>query len=117
MVKQYLALFARLLLVSTLFAVHGVSSAQTIEHSFDGDSGPSLAECEAGETLCGRQPEPNVAANGEQVVQVTWQNVRIYDYDGKLVQSKPLAELIRGAGLEPKPKGGKGPFEAHIVFN
>ncbi|HKU13291.1 MAG TPA: hypothetical protein VJQ52_02795 [Steroidobacteraceae bacterium] len=119
--RKYLAVVAGSVLVGTLWGCQGapsaVSSAPAIEHSFDGDSGPDLAACQAGNTLCGRQPEINVATNGKQVVQVTWQNVRIYDYDGKLVQSKPLAELIRSAGLEPMPKGGKGPFEAHIVFN
>src|SRR5215831_1190724 len=46
-----------------------VSAAQTVVRSFDGDSGPGLTECQAGNTWCGRQSETNVAANGKQVVQ------------------------------------------------
>jgi hypothetical protein len=92
--------------------------AQTIIHSFDGDSGPTLAECQAGPSHCGRQPEMNVAANGKQVMQVSWHNVSVYDYDGKLLQSTPLASFIRRAGMDPMPpKSDKGPFEPHIVFD
>jgi hypothetical protein len=117
--KQHLALLAGSLLVGTLWGCQGVPSsapaAPTIQ-SFDGDSGPGLAVCQAGGTNCGRQPEINVAANGKQVVQTTWQHLSVYDYDGKLLEAKPMAELIRGAGLDPLPQGGY-PFEPHIVFN
>jgi hypothetical protein len=104
--------------VCVLFAC--VSAAQTVVRSFDGDSGPGLAECQAGKTWCGRQSETNVAANGRQVVQVTWQNVRIYDYNGKLLQSIPMATFVRNAGMDPMPgrKGeGKGPFEPHVLYD
>ena len=93
------------------------ATGQTIVRSFDGDSGPGLAACQAGGNHCGRQPEMNVAADGKHVVQVTWQNVRIHDYDGKLLQSTPMATFIRNAGLDPMAKGGKGPYEPHVVFN
>jgi hypothetical protein len=59
----------------------------------------------------------NVAASGRQVVQVTWQNVRIYDYRGKLLRSTPLATFVRNAGLDPMPPAGKGPFEPHVVYD
>ena len=50
----------------------------------------------------------DVAANGKQVVQVTWQNVRIYDYNGRLLHSTPMATLIRNAGLNPVPPKAHG---------
>src|SRR6516165_5948454 len=60
----------------------------------------------------------SVAANGKQVMQTTWHNVTVYDYDGKVLQSMPLASFIRKAGMDPMPPGGdKGPFEPHVVFN
>ncbi|HEY3382670.1 MAG TPA: hypothetical protein VGK32_12925 [Vicinamibacterales bacterium] len=95
----------------------GAASAQTVVRSFDGDKGLPLDACKANDSWCGRQPELNVAANGKQVVQVTRQNVRTYDYTGKLLQSTPLAILIRNAGLNPMTNGGKGPFEPHVVFD
>src|SRR5438874_2421194 len=95
----------------------GEGRGQTIVRSFDGDRGPGLAACEAGNSHCGRQPEMNAAANGTRVVQVTWQNVRTYDYSGKLLDSTSLSTFIRKAGLDPMPKAGKGPFEPHVVFN
>src|SRR5258707_7823815 len=78
------------------------AAAQTIVRSFDGDSGPGLAVCQSGVTHCDR-PEMDAAANGNQVAQVTWQNVRIYDYDGHLLQATPMSTLIRRAGLNPIP--------------
>jgi hypothetical protein len=91
-------------LVSALCLLSCVAAtAQTIVRSFDGDSGPSLAQCQAAPSHCGRQPKMNVAANGKQVVQVTWQNVRVYDYGGTLLKSTPLAD--------------SGPFEPHVVFD
>jgi hypothetical protein len=111
-------LFVFSLAAPCLLSPVGMATAQTIVASFDGDSGPGLAVCESGVTHCGRQPEMNVAVNGKQVVQVTWQNVRVYDYSGTLLQSTPLASFIRKAGLDPMPpKGGKGPFEPHVVFD
>jgi len=106
-------------LVSVLCLLSSVAAtAQTIVHSFDGDSGPSLAQCQAGPSNCGRQPEMNVAANGKQVIQSTWQNVRVYDYGGTLLKSTSLADFIRKAGLDPMPpKSTKGPFEPHVVFD
>ncbi|MBE3100064.1 MAG: hypothetical protein IMZ44_23330, partial [Planctomycetes bacterium] len=98
-----------------------VARAQTIVQSFDGDSGPLLVACESGTTHCGRQPEMNVAVNGKQVVQVTWQTVGVYDYRGTLLHSTPLATFIRNAGLDPMPpseKGpSKGPYEPHVVYD
>ena len=73
------------------------ATAQTIVRSFDGDSGPGLAVCESGITHCDR-PEMDVAVNGKQVVQVTWQNVRVYDYSGRLLQSTPMPAFVRNAG-------------------
>src|ERR1043166_726080 len=87
---------AAIMTLCFLFAAEW-AKAQTIVHSFDGDRGPGLAACESGITHCCR-PEMSVAANGTQVVQVTWQNFRIYDYNGHLVQSTPLSQIIRKAG-------------------
>jgi len=97
--------------------------AQTIVRSFDGDKGPETAQCNAEEVRCGRQAEMMAAANGKQVVQVTWQHVNIYDYNGKLLHSTSLPDFIRKAGLDPMPQARranvteKGPFEPHIVFD
>src|SRR5438045_2235526 len=98
----------------------GIATAQTIVSSFDGDSGPGLAVCESGVTHCDR-PEMNIGVNGKQLVQVTWQNVRIYDYQGRLLKSTPMPEFIRKAGLDPipptrpnqPPSNTRGPFEPH----
>ncbi len=100
------------------------SAAQPIVSSFDGDKGPGLAVCETGITHC-YLPEMDVAANGKEVVQVTWQHVQIYDYSGKLVKSTPMSKLIRDAGLDPIPPerpnapkpSAPGPFEPHVVYD
>src|SRR6516162_5439383 len=76
------------------------TTAQTILHSFDGDSGPGLAVCQTGVTHCGF-PDMNASANGKQVVQVTWQNIRVYDYNGRLLRSTPMKTFMRDAGLNP----------------
>ena len=98
--------------------------AQSILHSFDGDSGPGLAVCQTGVTHCGF-PDMNASVNGQQVVQVTWQNIRVYDYNGRLLRSTPMKTFLRDAGLDPIPGerrkfGGPsapGPFEAHVFFD
>ena len=114
---------AVLLLASNIFFPHAAATAQTIVHSFDGDRGPGLAVCETGVTHCGL-PEMDVAANGKEVVQVTWQNVRIYDYAGRLLQSTPMSTFIRNADLNPIPPvrrpttpSAPGPFEPHVVYD
>src|SRR5579883_3454074 len=56
----------------------GPTAAQTVVHSFEGDHGPGRAVCETGVTHCGF-PDMNAGVNGKQVVQVTWQNVTVYD--------------------------------------
>src|SRR5580692_1168804 len=93
-------LFGGVLLVA-LSAIGG-HAAPPVVLSFDGDKGPGLAVCETGVTHCGL-PEMSVAANGKVVVEVTWQNVRVYDYDGKLLKSTPMMTFIRDAGLNPIP--------------
>src|SRR5712691_11202627 len=100
------------------------AAAQTIVQSFDGDSGPGLAACQSGVTHCDR-PEMDVAVNGKQVAQVTWQSVRIYDYNGRLLASTPMTEFVRRAGLDPipppaenqPPSPARGPFEPHIIYD
>jgi hypothetical protein len=98
-----------------LVPVYG--TGQTIVHSFDGDKGVEFSECQPATTRCGRQPESNVAADGHVVVQVTWQNLRVYDYNGKLLRSTPFSEFVKNAGLNPEPPKGKGPFEPHVVYD
>ncbi len=106
-----------------LFAA-GTAGSQTIAHSFDGDKGPGLEVCRTGVTHCGF-PDMDAAVNGRQVVQVTWQNVRVYDYRGSLLRSTPMAAFLRSAGLNPiplqrrKPAGpsAPGPFEPHVVYD
>ena len=46
------------------------AESQTVVRSFDGDTGPGAAICDAGRTHCG-WPDMNVGANGKQVMQVT----------------------------------------------
>jgi hypothetical protein len=113
-------------LMSFLCLLFPVSQAlaQTILHSFDGDSGPGLAVCQTGVTHCGF-PDMNASVNGQQVVQVTWQNIRVYDYNGRLLRSTPMKTFLRDAGLNPIPgerrkSGGPsapGPFETHVFFD
>lgn len=67
----------------------------------------------------------DAAVNGKQVVQVTWQNVSVYDYAGKPLRVTPMEEFIRKAGLNPIPHERRGragphvpgPYEPHIVFD
>jgi len=109
----------------SLLLLAAAAQAQTIVQSFDGDKGPGLAACEAGHGHCDR-PEMDVGVNGKQVVQVTWQHVRIYDYSGRLVQSTPIADFVRKAGLDPTPPAHPrpqtpskpmGPYEPHVLYN
>ncbi|MBO4223337.1 hypothetical protein [Bradyrhizobium neotropicale] len=106
-----------LLIVLPMLSHWGAASAQTV-NSFEGDRGPGQAVCKSngGPIHCDRA-EMDVAASGKQIVQVTWQNVNVYDATGKLLKSTPLAALIRSAGLDPNPAKGGGPFEPHIVYN
>jgi len=121
--RQSLTGRALLFAVCLLFPVK-VAKAQTIVHSFDGDSGPGLATCESGVTHCDR-PEMNVAVNATQVVQVTWQNVQIYDKSGHRLQSTSMATFVRKAGLNPvssnprvpNPPTTPGPYEPHIIYD
>lgn len=97
--------------------------AQTVVHSFDGDKGPETDKCNTQEVRCGRQAEMMAAANGKQVLQVTWQHVNVYDYKGKLLHSETLPDFIRRANLDPNPVikranvTDKGPYEPHVVFD
>src|SRR5713226_7162036 len=118
--------FTQLALSTTLCLLISAaqSKAQTIVHSFDGDTGPGLAACQTGVTHCG-WPDMDAGVDGKQVVQVTWQNFRVYDYSGRLLKSTPMTTFIRNAGLNPipppnrKPAGpvAPGPYEPHVVFN
>jgi hypothetical protein len=108
----------------SLFFIAGAAPAQSVVRSFDGDKGPGLATCETGVSHCG-QAEMDVATNGKQVVQITWQNVSVYNKKGRLLQSTPTTAFIRNAGLNPV-SGSKrapgasvdpGPIEPHIVYD
>jgi hypothetical protein len=105
-----------LLVAACVLVPARAATPQTVVRSFDGDRGPGLATCQSGVTHCDR-PEMSAAASGKQVVQVTWQSVRVYDYDGRLLHSTPMADLITKAGLDPKPPKQQGPFEALVVFD
>lgn len=106
------------LLTSFLILLSGAAATAQVINSFDGDRGPGEAVCRSKERPihCDRA-EMDVAVSGKQVVQVTWQNVNVYDTAGKLLKSTPLSSLIRGVGLDPDPAKGGGPFEPHIVYN
>ena len=100
------------------------ATAQPIVRSFEGDRGPGLAVCQTGVSHCGF-PDMDAAVNGKQVVQVTWQNVRVYGYDGHLIQSTPLTKFMGDAGLNPIPPERRnlagpsvpGPIEPHTVYD
>ena len=102
----------------------GTAKGQATVKSFDGDRGPGAAVCDTGVGHC-ILPEMDVSANGKVVVQVTWQNVRVYDYNGRLLQSTPMTAFIRSAGLDPTPPGRpnapasvvRGPIEPHVVYD
>ena len=101
----------------SMLSLQGAVRAQTVS-SFEGDRGPGAAVCKAnGAPIHCDRAEMDVAASGKQVVQVTWQNVNVYDSTGKLLKSTPLSTVIRDAGLDPNPAKGGGPFEPHIVYN
>lgn len=108
----------------SLLLLAGTAPSQTVVHSFDGDKGPGLATCETGITHCGLA-EMDVATNGKQVVQITWQNISVYSKKGRLLQAIPTTTFIRNAGLNPI-SGSKrapgatvdpGPIEPHIVYD
>ncbi len=107
---------------SLLMALVGACVAQTVE-SFDGDSGIPWTECKMETNRCWRQPEMDVSVDGKHVVQVTRQNMNVYDYAGKLQRSSTMIDVIRAAGLDPMPpvqpnfRGGNSPFEPHVVFD
>jgi hypothetical protein len=100
------------------------ATAQPFVRSFEGDRGPGLAVCQTGVSHCGF-PDMDAAVNGKQVVQVTWQNVRVYGYDGDLLQSTPLTKFMGDAGLNPIPAERRnpagpsvpGPIEPHVVYD
>ena len=92
----------------SLLFLAGTAPAQTVVHSFDGDKGPGLATCQTGVSHCG-QAEMDVATNGKQVVQITWQNMRVYNKKGRLLQSTPMTAFIRNAGLDPVIMGKRSP--------
>ncbi len=102
--------------LSLLFCFVSAAFSQSIVRSFNGDQGAGLAACQSN-LHCGRQPEMNVAANGRDVVQVTRQNVLIYDYKGKLLRSTAMPDFVRSAGLDPMTRQGTGPIEPHIVYD
>jgi hypothetical protein len=106
-----------LLIAMHMLSLHGAANAQIVT-SFEGDRGPGLEVCksDAPPIHCDRA-EMDAAVNGKQVVQVTWQNVNVYDTAGKLLKSTPLSAVIRSVGLDPNPPKGGGPFEPHIVYN
>jgi hypothetical protein len=106
--------------------VSGVAVGQAIVASFDGDKGPGQAVCETAARQCRQIPEMDAGTNGKVVVQVTWQNVRVYDYSGKLLQSTLMTDFIRKAGLDPIPPArpnappatqARGPIEPHVAFD
>src|SRR5579871_4132885 len=117
--KQQHLTAGMLVAIACLLLAGAPAAAQTVVHSFDGDHGPGRAVCETGVTHCGF-PDMNAAVNGKQVVQVTWQNVSVYDYSGRMLKSVPLKTFISDAGLNPIPKQHRkpagpyapGPFEA-----
>lgn len=60
------------ILAACLLCVPVAAKSQTIVRSFDGDTGPGAAVCDAGRTHCG-WPDMDVGVNGAQVLQVSHQ--------------------------------------------
>jgi hypothetical protein len=112
----------RILIILSWFLLAAGGHAQKIVRSFDGDQGMPLSACDSATQRCQRQPEMDVAVNGKRVLQVTRQNVIVFDYSGERLRSTSTADFIRAAGLDPmppqhNPESGNGPFEPHVVFN
>lgn len=113
--------------VCTLGAIAQSTDADVakIVRSFDGAHGMALSECHLETMRCRRQPEMDVATNGKRVVQITRQDVVVFDESGKRLRSSPTDEFIRKAGLDPmtpapkhpNPQAGHGPFEPHVIFD
>jgi hypothetical protein len=115
----------RVVVVALLARLIGaVAWGQSVVASFDGDKGPGQAVCDTGVLHC-PIPDMDAGTNGKVVVQVDWQNVRVYDYTGKLLHSTPMKEFIQKAGLDPVPPARpnapaqqiRGPIEPHVVFD
>lgn len=113
----------QLMLGVLLIALHALlpdgAAGAPVVNSFEGDRGPGLEVCNSnGAPIHCDRAEMDIATNGKQVVQITWQNVNVYDTSGNLLKSTPLSELIRSAGLDPNLSKGNGrQFEPHIVYN
>ena len=91
------------------------SGGLAIVQSFDGDTGPGLATCQM-PGHC-NLPEMNAAASGSQVVQVTWQNVKVFDHSGNILSTTALPAFITNAGLTPTSGSVPKPYEPHVVFD
>jgi hypothetical protein len=65
MKKPFLNVLVLALLLPVVAAM-----AQTVAHSFDGDTGPGETVCKTGVTHCA-WPDMNAGVNGKQVVEVT----------------------------------------------
>lgn len=81
------------LLFAILLTLVPSLQAQTVLTQFDGDA------CTGG-SLCYRDhPDPSLAANGYQYVEVTGKGVNVYDYSGTLLKSTAMGSFITNAGL------------------
>ena len=97
------------------------ATAQLIKHSFDGDAGPGEAACKPSPSHCS-WPDMSAAVSHKQVVEATWQNVRVYDHSGHLLRSIPMGTFIGNAGLKPLPQqpgkpAGPPVIEPSVVFD
>jgi hypothetical protein len=113
-----------LCVVGAVFFSARMAAGQAVVKSFDGDRGPGAAVCDSGVMHC-PIPDMDAGANGKVVVQVSWQNVRVYDLNGRLLQSTPMTTFIKSAGLDPVPPDHgratgpvvRGPIEPHVVYD
>ena len=78
----------------------GEASVFGVTRSFDGDRGDAGAGC-GGSPGCQYKDHPDMGidANGTQVVEVTGQNVMVFDYSGAVLAKTSLAAFITNAGL------------------
>jgi hypothetical protein len=72
------------------------ASAQSVGVQFDGDLGSVNS---SGRPAYRDHPDGTIASSGAQLLQVTGQDVQVYDYTGKLLKSTPTGQFIVQAGL------------------
>jgi hypothetical protein len=74
------------------------ASSLSVAVSFEGDYGLPGPLCDGG-CAYRNHPDMSVAANGVQVVEVTGQNVTVFDYSGSILHQTPFASFMSKMNL------------------